>query len=777
VTPSLAPLPIDAAIDDIRAALVRHRAVVVVAEPGAGKTTRVPPALLDAGKAIVLQPRRAAARAIARRIADERGWTIGREVGWQVRFVRRFQPDTRLLVATEGVLTARLQHDPLLSDFATIVLDEFHERSMHADLAIALAREALRARDDLRLVVMSATMDAKRVAEYLRCESIAVAGRAHPVRVTCDPHADIVDAALRAMHETAGTVLCFQPGAREIERTIAALHERQVGRQAEILPLHGSLPVERQDVALTPARAGRRIIVCTNLAETSVTVPDVTAVVDSGLEKIARYDPGRAIDSLRVERISQAAADQRAGRAGRTAPGFVVRLWSAADRLKPYRDPEIHRVDLSGVVLDVAGWGGDARTLDWFEVPRRDAIEAAITLLNRMGALDGAVVTPTGAAMLRLPLPPRLARIVVESGGHRDAVRAVSLLAEPHGFTWPDASTSSDLLSALDRWTDVPPHVREYADQLQHAATSSAGGATRLDERELRRAILAGYPDRVAQRRSPGSPRFLLGTGSGAVLSNQSGVRSGEFIVALDVQASVDRTESESRIRLASAVEAEWLEPTSSEREYLVDEGAVRAVEVTRYDALVLQRHPVAGDPERMADLLAEAWLSRARSDADTSLLNRLRFAGIAIELRPLLKRAAFGKRSADEIVLADALAFEVLRQLEREAPPTILLPSGRHASLDYADDGSVAASIKLQELFGLAQTPLIGGRREPLLLRLLAPNGRPVQVTRDLRSFWTRTYPEVRKELRGRYPKHPWPDDPWTAMPTHRTRPRSGGR
>lgn len=775
---NLDPLPIDSAIDDIRAALRHTRAVVVVAEPGAGKTTRVPPALLDAGKAIVLQPRRAAARAIARRIADEHGWRVGREVGWQIRFERRFQADTRLLIATEGVLTARLQHDPLLTGFSTIVLDEFHERSVHADLAIALARQAMLARDDLRLVVMSATMDAERVAAFLSCATIVVPGRTYPVHVSYEPHLKVSQAVAMSLERTTGTILCFQPGAREIERTLSELNDAQIDRRALVLPLHGTLSADRQDAALSGDGPVRRVVVCTNIAETSVTVPGVTAVVDTGLEKLARYDPALAIDSLRTERISQAAADQRAGRAGRTAPGVVVRLWNAADRLKPFREPELHRVDLSGVVLDIAGWGGDPRTLEWFEAPRPEAIGSAIALLNRMQALKGIAITGIGRAMLRLPLPPRLARIVVEADGHPDAVRVAALLAERHTFTWSNASTSSDLLSALDRWSDVPSPLRAYAEQLQQATDGQTRAAPpRLDESAFRRAILAGYPDRVAQRRGSNSPRFLLSTGTGAVLTGQSGVRDADFIVALDVQAPSSSADSESRIRLASAIEREWLEPTGKEVEHVVDErGVVRATETVRYDAIALRQRPVAVDAQRASELLASAWLARPRSDAERILLNRLRFAGVPLDLPQLLGAAAAGKRSVDEIVLDDALPYDVLRQLERDAPATLLLPSGRHARLDYSDGGTVGASVKLQELFGLAETPRIGSRREPLLLELRAPNGRAVQVTRDLRSFWDRTYPEVRKELRGRYPKHPWPEDPWSAVPTHRAKTRRGG-
>src|SRR5262245_55077131 len=374
---SVSLLPIDAHIDTIVDAVHRRRAAVVTAPPGAGKTTRVPPALAADGRVILLQPRRMAARAIAARIADERGWTLGREVGWQVRFDRRFAADTRLLVVTEGILTARLQTDPLLSDFHTIVIDEFHERSIHADLALALARQAWRARDDLRLVVMSATLDAEPVSAFLEsCPIVDVPGRTHPLDIAYAPQMPLAATVRSVMHETTGSVLCFLPGAPEIQRAMNQL-EGQVAQDLQLLPLHGSLDSEAQDRALRSA-GHRRVIVATNIAETSLTVPGVTAVVDTGLHKVARYDPGRGVDSLETERITLDAADQRAGRAGRLGPGVVRRLWDARDRLRPHREPEVHRVDLSSAALEIVAWGGDPRTFEWFERPRADALEAAI---------------------------------------------------------------------------------------------------------------------------------------------------------------------------------------------------------------------------------------------------------------------------------------------------------------------------------------------------------------------------------------------------------------
>src|SRR5215470_423309 len=401
----LDPLPIDAYLPEIVAALARSRAVVVVADPGAGKTTRVPPALVADGALLLLQPRRAAARAIANRIASERQWTLGREVGWHVRLEQRFSPETRLLVATEGILTARLQQDPLLSSFRTIVLDEFHERSIHADLGIAFARQAWRARDDLRLVVMSATLDSGAVSAFLHgCPVVEVPGRLYPMDIGYAPGTTVTDAVTDVMRTSGGDVLCFLPGAQEIRRAIDALQARGITGEAEVLPLHGSLESDAQDLALRPAAARaasrrRRVIVATNIAETSVTVPGVTAVVDSGLHKVARYDADRGIDSLEVERITADAADQRAGRAARTGPGVVRRLWDARDRLRPHREPEIFRVDLSSTVLDVIAWGGDPRRLDWFEAPSPQAIDAALSLLARLDAVRDGSLTHTGRAM------------------------------------------------------------------------------------------------------------------------------------------------------------------------------------------------------------------------------------------------------------------------------------------------------------------------------------------------------------------------------------------
>jgi HrpA-like RNA helicase len=672
------PLPIDEHVSEIVAHVRRHRAAVVVAPPGAGKTTRIPPALTELGRTILLQPRRVAARALARRIAQERGWRIGEEIGWQIRFERRFSDRTRLLVATEGILTARLQQDPLLTDFDVIVLDEFHERSIHADVALALARQAMLARDDLAVVVMSATIAAEEVASFLSVaapakpalrEAEGVAGRPgaaaptparifdidarrYPIEVSYAPGARMADVVHDQLRTTDGDLLVFLPGAREIERA-----RQEIGRvDADVLPLHGSLDVDAQERALAPSPK-RKVILATNIAETSLTVDGVTTVIDSGLHKVLRFDPSTAIDHLVTERISADSAAQRAGRAGRTQPGRTVRLWDERDILRPHREPEIRRVDLAPPVLDILSWGGDPKTFAWYERPPEERIDAAVELLRALGPLP------------HLPLHPRLARILIDAHGADEAIE----------------------ICAPDDRQELVPIVRRLlgAKYRKH-----------VDDATLRRALLAGYPDRVAMRREPKSPRLLLSSGTGATLAREADDGAGEFLVVLEITGDL--------VRAARPIEREWLEPTARET---VQDG-VRIVERAMYGAIVLHEQTVAR---------------------------------VALP-KPVPKPPP--------------------------GPSTLALPSGRSAKLDYRDDGSIVASVKLQELFGLADTPRIGST--PVTFELLSPAGRPVQVTRDLRSFWNGAYQEVRKELRARYPRHPWPEDPWTAQPTHRTKKKS---
>jgi ATP-dependent helicase HrpB len=769
MSPVAPPLPISPWIPEILARVRERRAAVITAAPGTGKTTRVPPALAADGPVILLQPRRVAARSIAARIAAEQGWTLGGEVGWHVRFERKFVRETRLLVATEGILTARLQQDPLLSDFHTIVLDEFHERSIHADLGIALARQAWRARDDLRLVVMSATLDTARVSAWLGdCPVVAVPGENFPLQILYRPDATVASAVSEVLATTLGQVLCFLPGAPEIARTLPEVARASPG--VEVVSLHGALPASEQDSAIAPTDR-RRIILSTNIAETSLTVPGVHAVVDTGLHKVARYDPDRAIDSLETERIASDSAHQRAGRAARLGPGVVVRLWHQADRLQPHRLPEIHRVDLSGPLLDVVAWGGDPRTFEWFDRPADDAIAAGMELLEWLGAIAGGQLTATGVKMHKLPLHPRLARLLLEANGARPAALACALLSERHFVPRQTATSTSDLLSTVDRERDLPQHVLHTARALQRASGVEPDPAG-LDERSFRRAVFHAYPDRVGRRRQSSSPRVLLASGHGAVVSAESGVRDGEFVVAIDVQAGRRGEGAEARIRMASIVEREWLVPsrTLTTHEFDRDAGRVRAFRRDYYGAIVLTEHQVAPDPEEAAALLRDAYVERDWTDADEQLARRLRFADLPLDMAELLSRATAGQTDLAHVDLAAHLTWEERDRLDRAAPTRLAVPSGRTHALEYHADGTVSASVRLQELFGLAETPRVGPRQEPVLLLLLAPNARPVQTTRDLRSFWERTYPEVRKELRGRYPRHPWPEDPWNATATART-------
>jgi ATP-dependent helicase HrpB len=682
------PLPVDAYVDDLVSLVRAEKRAVVIAPPGAGKTTRIAPALTRLGRTILLQPRRVAARTLARRIAEERRWTLGEEIGWQIRFERRFSARTSLLVATEGILTARLQSDPLLSDFAVVVLDEFHERSIHADLALALVKQAADARGDLAVVVMSATMDPEPVARFLGARRpgqghapiIAIEARKYPIDVRYAPNVPMVEAVRDVANDAKGHILCFLPGAREIENV-----RTQLGGM-NALPLHGSLDVDAQERALAPSTQ-RKIILATNVAETSLTIDGVTDVIDSGLQKVLRYDAETAVDHLVTEQISLDSADQRAGRAGRTGPGRATRLWDQRMILRPQREPEVRRVDLASPVLDILAWGGDPLAFDWYERPPQHRIEAAIELLRRIRALED--------NLQRYPLHPRLARVLHDAG--EAGVRVCALLSE-------GTRGAGDALTLADS-----PHLNQAARELSRLAKGTG---------DVRRALLAGYPDRVAMRREPGSLRLLLSSGTGATLAKESGMHSGEFLVALDITGEL--------VRVASTIEREWLMPTHEDVVHEWTGDRVRATKRVWYDALLLKEINVAPDP---------------------------------LEVERLTPKKAIDP--------------ELQRRLAIGGPERLELPSGRSVKLAYCEDGSVFAAVKLQELFGLAETPRVGSSKTPVTFELLAPNGRPVQITRDLRSFWTSGYHEVRKELRGRYPKHPWPDDPWTAQPTHRAKRR----
>jgi len=777
--PSLPPtLPIDEHIAGIVATIEARRSAVIVAPPGAGKTTRVSPALSHSGKTILLQPRRIAARNLARRISGEQGWTLGDQVGWQIRQEKNFSTRTQLLIATEGILTARLQRDPLLSEFQTIVLDEFHERSIHADLALALARQAFQARDDLRIVVMSATLDAAPVSRFLGdCPMIEVPGRLYPIDVRYRPGTRIEAAVEEALVSVDGDILVFLPGAREIRDAASRLQLLEVAHSLDVLPLHGGLTDDQQDAALRPS-IRRKVILATNIAETSLTVEGVRAVVDTGLQKTARYDADRAVDRLVTERISLDSADQRAGRAGREAAGVAIRMWDARDILERHREPEIRRIDLSGPSLEILAWGEQPESFQWFERPPDASLQHAIHLLGLLGAVAGGRITPLGQQLRVFPVHPRLASIVVSAGGSATAAAAAAIISEARLQDLPrsGAATDSDVLTMAESIHRANPAIKRLADELQRLAKNLPEDSSLDEHQRFLRAVLAGYPDRVAKRREPRSPRVLLASGHGATLSRDSGVLSSEYLVAVDVTSHMATSgASEALIRIASGIEKEWLEPTHRERVHTIDpSGIVRAREEIFYFQLLLgvrDSVPEAGQAER---LLEAALIERLESDETMrAIRRRARFAGLELDLREMAAAAVKGQTRLPAVDVALMVPPSIRRSLDQLAPVSLAVPSGRKVALDYRDDGSVMAAVKLQELFGLAETPRVGPSRVPVTFSLLSPSGRPVQTTTDLRSFWETTYPIVRKELRGRYPKHPWPDDPWTAKPTARTKRR----
>jgi ATP-dependent helicase HrpB len=836
----LVPLPIDEVLPALLQALESGSSAVLVAPAGAGKTTRVPPALLAsgriAGRIVMLEPRRVAARAAARRMAEEHGWTLGAEAGYQVRFDRRCTRGTRILVVTEGILVRMLQDDPFLEGTGAVIFDEFHERSIHTDLALAMSRRVqAEVRPDLKILVLSATLDPAPVAAYLGgAPVLQSAGRLFPVDIAYldepDPRPTHLVAAAgvrRAFARTGGDVLGFLPGVSEIRRTAEELEGWAAAQGADVLPLYGDLPPEQQDRALRPGPRPR-VVLATNVAETSVTVAGVRAVVDTGLARVLRHDPALGLDRLELGRISRASADQRAGRAGRQGPGLCLRLWTAAEHrgLHEREEPEIRRIDLAGPALELLCWGEtDLERFGWFEPPEPAALERARELLTRLGALGARGVTPLGRQMAALPVHPRLARLLIE--GHRlghpeAAARVAALLSErdlfardksrPVGRSRSDVIDRLDAIEALDRGVArfVLRAAEDLAERLRRDPFPGGPRRRRLAQRDsegmsrdesLLRALLTAFPDRLARRREPGGRRAVLAGGRGVVLAEDSSVLDPELFLCIDLDAGRRGERAEALVRVASGVEPGWLPPEVLLRdvETEFDPAAERVVALrrTRYDGLVIEEAEVPADPERAAEILAaaasrdieralplrepavERWLSRLRCLAEwMPELELPRFTDA--ELRGLLPELCTGRRSFDELrrapllpSLQGRLTYRQREALERQAPERLQVPSGSRIALIYQTSGPPVLPVKIQELFGLADTPRIAGGRVAVLLHLLAPNGRPQQVTQDLRSFWDTTYQEVRKELRGRYPRHAWPEDPWNAPPEHRPRRR----
>ena len=870
-------LPIDAVLPDVLQALRAASALVLVAPPGAGKTTRVPPAVLgllntEHPNVVVLQPRRVAARAAAARIAQEQGWELGGQAGYHIRFERRLTDATRVRVLTEGILTRQLLDDPYLDRIGCVILDEFHERNINTDMAIAMLREVQQTvRPDLKLVVMSATLEAAPVAEFLGgCPVLHSRGRLFDVALTYagappaqrgvgqgdamqDRIAGVVDGLLAGPDAVeAGDILIFLPGAEEIRRTMQRLETVAHREDALLVPLHGSLPAPEQFRALEPATR-RKIICATNIAETSLTIEGVRTVIDSGLARVAGYDPRRGLDKLELKRISLASARQRAGRAGRTAPGRCIRMWSAADErhMAEFDLPEILRVDLCPTVLAVHAWGqADPRAFGWLTPPPAEMLAAAEKLLAMLGALSapkGGTLTPMGKRLLGLPVHPRIGRMLIaaaDQGMLEQGATLAALLSERDILVHtgraadgggafgknPRATVSrSDLLVRMalldeaargqfhaalrDRGIDLVAarQVMKTRDELLRVGRTigsstphpRAANAEAQEDALLKLALVA-YPDRVVRRREADPAAGIMVGGTGVRLAPESSVHQSDFYLAIDARQDERSRTREALVRIASSIDPQWLEelfPTQMRHERGVefDESTERIVPVTRlwYRDLLLKedRHGQL-DPDKAAEVLAAAirprapaifadderaatWLARLdllRTDmpenpwpiADDAALGEL-LASVAAGKRSL---ADFAKVNLTEL-LDSLLHYPLDRKFAELAPESITVPTGNSIRVAYVKGQPPVLAVRLQELFGMTDTPRIAGGRVAVLLHLLSPGYKPVQITHDLRSFWKSAYFEVRKDLRVRYPKHAWPEDPLTAAPVSKGRPR----
>ncbi len=817
------PLPIDDALPALISALRKRRRAVLQAPPGAGKTTRVPLALLQAGllpetqRLVMLEPRRLAARAAAERMAATLAEPVGQTVGYRMRGAARTSAATRIEVVTEGILTRMLQSAPDLPGVAMVVFDEFHERSLNADLGLALCLEVAGAlRDDLGLLVMSATLDAGPVAELMDALMITSEGRSYPVETRWlkqpqDPRARpgeaLVDLVVRAeaeTHATGGGILAFLPGEAEIRRAETALKAR-LPDGCEIRPLYGALPFAAQQAALAPLKQGRKVVLATAIAETSLTLPDIRVVVDMGQARRARFDPGSGMSRLVTERVTRAEATQRQGRAGRVAEGICYRLWSRGEHgaLPAFPPAEIESADLTGLALELALWGAEAEDLAFLTPPPPGALEEARALLTVMGALDArGRVTAHGKTLATLPLHPRLAHMLTIAGP--DAAPLAALIAERD----PLRGAPCDLALRLRALADPSGFKRRHpfevngaalarigteAKRLRRAVAGTALGRDRMSAAEM--AALA-YPDRIGQRRPGEVPRYILSGGKGAAMRDTDPLAAAPFLVAIDT----DGDPREARIRLAAQIgqtelrarfetDIRWQDVCEWSRR----ERRVLTRRQERFGALVLQDRVWKDPPD---DAVARAMLDGVRdlgltlSGASARLAARVelvRSAGaelpdfsptglldsLEIWLLPTLtgvRSAADWKRFDPHPALRAALTWEQTRMLDELAPSHFTTPLGRRVPIDYGDEAPEIA-VRLQEMFGVTRHPSSAGIA--LKITLLSPAQRPIQITRDLPGFWTGSYGDVRKDMRAQYPKHPWPEDPTQADPTLRAKPR----
>jgi ATP-dependent helicase HrpB len=859
------PLPIDAVLDELAATLAGHHAAVLVAPPGAGKTTRVPLALLDAPwakdrKIIVLEPRRIAARASAERMAKTLGERAGETVGYRVRFGSKVSRATRIEVVTEGIFSRQILDDPELSGVAAVLFDEFHERSLDADMGLALGRDAQTGlREDLRILVMSATLDGARVARLLGdAPVIASEGRAFPVETRYlgrKPDAPLerqmADAIAMALRADPGSVLAFLPGAAEIRRTQNFLAERIHDATIEIVPLFGALDAAVQDRAIQPApRGSRKVVLATSIAETSLTIEGVRIVVDSGMARVPRYEPDIGLTRLETVRASRAAVDQRRGRAGRTEPGVCYRLWDEPQTasLAAYTQPEILSADLSSLVLDLAQWGvSDPATLAFLDPPPQPALKEARGLLRELGALDGdGRITAEGKSLRALALPPRLARMIVDShrlgAGHAAAEIAAVLTERGLGgdsvdldyrldqFRRDRSPRATSARTLAQRWAaqvaategaPASPSPLAGSEASEARSRGRGGGSTTAVSRvatptptpspqgggEPSTGVMLAFafPDRVARNRGNGS--FVLANGRGAAVDQASALARAPYVAV----AELTGTAAQGRILLAAPIaqaeiEAHFADQIETADEISFDRGAMalRARRRKTLHAITLSEAPLALKPSaETASVLADGlvavgldklpWSKPAKQWRDRVMFLR-KAEGDGVEhswpdlsddaliaqreawLVPVLTdKTALKEISAGDLsdALMTLLPWELRARLEREAPTHFEAPTGTQLAIDYEAEQGPTIAVRLQELFGLNTHPSIAKGAVPLVLELLSPAQRPVQVTRDLPGFWRGSYASVRSDLRGRYPRHPWPEDPASAMPTRRVKPR----
>ncbi len=791
-------LPIDAVLPELLAALDRGPRAVLVAPPGAGKTTRVPLALLAAswrrdGRVVVLEPRRLAARAAARYMAQLLGEEVGQTVGYRVRLETKVSKATRIEVVTEGVFTRMILDDPELSGIAAVLFDEFHERSLDADLGLALALDAATLRPDLRLLVMSATIDGARVATLLGTRErvaslqgsapvIESAGRAFPVEtryLAPDPQQRLEDqvasAVLAALRADDGSILVFLPGQAEIARTAERLANR-VPADTDIAPLYGQLTAAEQDRAIAPALSGRRkIVLATSIAETSLTIEDIRIVVDSGFRRVPAYDPGTGLTTLETRRVSRAGADQRRGRAGRTAPGIAYRLWPEGQTggLEPFDTPEILAADLSGLALDLANWGvTDPAKLSFLDPPAGPAWAEAVALLTQLDALDAAGrITAEGRALVKLPLHPRLAHMIHRADDTGTAAELAVLVTE-RGLGGDD----TDLAHRLARFRAERSRRADDARVLARRWGGKPGADT-----DVGLNLARAFPDRVAQQ-SGARGRFRLANGRAASLEPTDALVASPLLVVTDITgaaatgriraaATLSRDDIESLFaaRITAETSLHWDEPSAS----------VRARRRRTYGALVLADDPIPPpDPEAAAQLLAEHVADRLPwSKEQRAIVARARFLDPDFAI-PAADIAAhiYGRSSLADITPADLdplLPYGLRAEIDRQLPGHFDAPSGSRIPIDYAAENGPALEIRVQELYGLDRHPAVANGKIPLLLILLSPAHRPIQTTRDLPGFWRGSWKDVAKDLRGRYPRHLWPDDPLAAAATSRAKPR----